>query len=118
MRLLYTICSVVVYTVVFVDSFLLFSVHTHTYTHTYTHTHIYIYIYIYRYVKCKIYPNTGHEGPEGVHNSELCHPPCVFKLYGEVNSVKNTTINIWINDDYYYKWRNYMFRPIAVVFRF
>jgi len=25
-------------------------------------------------------------------NSEVCHPRCVFKLYGEVSSVKNTTI--------------------------
>jgi len=25
----------------------------------------------------------------------------VFKLYGEVNSVKNTTINIWLNDGVY-----------------
>jgi len=32
-----------------------------------------------------------------IHNSEVCHPRCVFKLYGEVNSVKNTTINIWLN---------------------
>ena len=24
-----------------------------------------------------------------------------FKLYGEVNSVKNTTINIWLNDGVY-----------------
>jgi len=36
-----------------------------------------------------------------VHNSEVCHPRCVFKLYGEVNSVKNTTINIWLNDGVY-----------------
>jgi len=34
-------------------------------------------------------------------NSEVCHPRCVFKLYGEVNSVKNTTINIWLNDGVY-----------------
>jgi len=33
--------------------------------------------------------------------SEVCHPLCVFKLYGEVNSVKNTTINIWLNDGVY-----------------
>ena len=33
--------------------------------------------------------------------SEVCHPRCVFKLYGEVNSVKNTTINIWLNDGVY-----------------
>jgi len=26
-----------------------------------------------------------------VINSEDCHPRCMFKLYGEVNSVKNTT---------------------------
>jgi len=25
----------------------------------------------------------------------------VFKLYGEVNSVKNTTMNIWLNDGVY-----------------
>jgi len=36
------------------------------------------------------------------HYSEVCHPPCVFKLYGEVNSVKNTTINIWLNDGVYW----------------
>ena len=33
--------------------------------------------------------------------SELCHPRCVFKLYGEVSSAKNTTINIWLNDGVY-----------------
>ena len=33
--------------------------------------------------------------------SELCHPRCAFKLYGEVNSIKNTTINIWLNDGVY-----------------
>ena len=36
-----------------------------------------------------------------VTNSEVCHPRCVFKLYGEVDSVKNTTINIWLNDGVY-----------------
>ena len=36
-----------------------------------------------------------------IRNSEVCHPRCVFKLYGEVNSVKNTTINIWLNDGVY-----------------
>jgi len=35
------------------------------------------------------------------HCTGLCHPRCVFKLYGEVNSVKNTTINIWLNDGVY-----------------
>ena len=34
-------------------------------------------------------------------NSEVRHPFCVFKLYGEVNSVKNTTVNIWLNDGVY-----------------
>ena len=38
-------------------------------------------------------------------NSEVCHPRCVFKLYGEVNSVKNTTINIWLNDGVYWQWK-------------
>ena len=36
-----------------------------------------------------------------VCHSEVCHPRCVFKLYGEVNSVKNTTINVWLNDGVY-----------------
>ena len=39
-------------------------------------------------------------------------------LYGEVNSVKNTTINIWLNDGVYWQWKNYMFRPTAAIFRF
>ena len=34
-------------------------------------------------------------------SSEVRHPCCVFKLYGEVNSVKNTTINTWVNDGVY-----------------
>jgi len=34
-------------------------------------------------------------------SSETCHPHCVFKLYGEVNSVKNTTINVWLNAGVY-----------------
>ena len=33
--------------------------------------------------------------------TEVCHPRCMFKLYGEVNSVKNTNISIWINDGVY-----------------
>jgi len=36
-----------------------------------------------------------------VSTSDVCHPRCVFKLYGEVNSVKNTTINTWLIDDIY-----------------
>ena len=32
---------------------------------------------------------------------EVCHPRCVFKLYGEVRSVKNTTIHVWLNDGVY-----------------
>jgi len=38
-------------------------------------------------------------------NSEVCHPCCVFKLYGEVNSVKNTTINKWLNECVYWQWK-------------
>jgi hypothetical protein len=34
----------------------------------------------------------------------VCHPCCVFKLYGEVNSVKNTAINIRLNDGVYWQW--------------
>jgi len=39
-------------------------------------------------------------------------------LYGEVNSIKNTTTDVWLNDGVYYQWKNHMFRPIAAVFRF
>jgi len=52
------------------------------------------------------------------HTSEVCHHPhCVFKLQGEVNSVKNTAINMWLNDGVYWQWKNYMFRPIAAIIR-
>ena len=37
----------------------------------------------------------------------------MFKLYGEVDSDKNTTIRIWLNDGVYWQWQNYMFRHIA-----
>jgi len=50
------------------------------YRHTHTHTQILHHIVIF------------------YDTSEVCHPRCVFKIYGEVNSVKNTTINIWLND--------------------
>jgi len=33
-----------------------------------------------------------------IQHSEVCYLRCVFKLYGEVNSVENTTTNIWLND--------------------
>jgi len=33
--------------------------------------------------------------------SEVCHPHCVFKLYGEVNSVKKHNYKIWLNDGVY-----------------
>jgi len=36
-----------------------------------------------------------------VHISEVCHPPCAFKLYGEVNSVKKHNYKIWLNDGVY-----------------
>ena len=42
-------------------------------------------------------------------NSELRHPPCVFKLYGEVNSVKSTAINIWLNDGVYWQQKTTCF---------
>jgi len=32
-------------------------------------------------------------------------PVVCFKLYGEVNSVKNTTVNTWLNDGVYYQWK-------------
>ena len=39
------------------------------------------------------------------YNSEVCHPRCVFKLHGEVNSVKNTTVNVRLNDGVYWQWK-------------
>jgi len=33
-------------------------------------------------------------------DSEVCHTRCVFELYGEVNSVKNTTVNMAKRDVY------------------
>ena len=63
----------------------------------------------------------------GLLNSEVCHlrcairgvpSRCVFKLYGEVSSVQNTTIIIGLNDGVYWQWTNYMFRPIAAIFKF
>ena len=39
-------------------------------------------------------------------------------LYYMVSPVKNRTIHIWLNDRVYYQWTNYMFRPIATIFRF
>jgi len=42
----------------------------------------------------------GNKGNKPTASSEVCHPRCLFKLYGEVNSVKNT-INIWLNDGDY-----------------
>ena len=30
--------------------------------------------------------------------SEVCNPRCEFKLLGEVNTVKDKTMNIWLND--------------------
>ena len=42
-----------------------------------------------------------HPSVFAIHNSEVYHPRCMFKLYAEVNSVKNTTINIWLNDGVY-----------------
>jgi len=56
-------------------------------------------------------------------NSEVCHPHCGFKLYGEVNSVKNTTIIIWLNDVFISNGKklhvsayNGRYRPKHVVF--
>ena len=43
-----------------------------------------------------------HNTKEDVfRNSDVCHPRCVFKLYGEVSSVKNTTVHIWLYDGVY-----------------
>ena len=50
--------------------------------------------------------------------SEVCYPRCVFELYGEVNSVKNTTANIWLNDGVYWQWKNCMFWSIVAICRF
>jgi len=33
-----------------------------------------------------------------LHNSEVCHLRCAFKLYGEMNSVKKHNYKLWLND--------------------
>jgi len=66
---------------------------------------MYIYIYIYIYLVLKRHRGIMYVVFSVLHImlciSELCHPRCAFKLYGEVNSIKNTTINIWLNDGVY-----------------
>jgi len=55
----------------------------------------------------------------------VCSPPPtsmasvkrLYRLQGEVNSAKNTTTNIWLND-VLLAIENYMFRPIAAIIRF
>jgi len=32
-------------------------------------------------------------------------PVVCLKLYGEVDSVRNTTINMWLNDGVYWQWK-------------
>ena len=36
-----------------------------------------------------------------IQNSEVCHPRCACKLYGEVNSIKKHNYKIWLNDGVY-----------------
>jgi len=43
----------------------------------------------------------GQRSYFNVHNSEVCHPRCAFKLYGEMNSVKKHNYKIWLNDGVY-----------------
>ena len=33
----------------------------------------------------------------------------IIIVYGEVNSVKNTTINVWLNDGVYWQWKTTSF---------
>jgi len=35
------------------------------------------------------------------HYSEVCHPRCAFKLYGEVNSFKKHNYKLWLHDVVY-----------------
>jgi len=51
--------------------------------------------------KSTFYPHVFSPALIFLFDSEVCHPRCVFKLYGEVNSVKNTTMSIWLNDGVY-----------------
>ena len=69
-----------------------------------THTHTHIYLADETGCNSDIYiPTTAqtHSMFNLVSNFEVCHPHCVFKLKGEVNSVKKTTMNIWLNDGVY-----------------
>ena len=38
---------------------------------------------------------------EMFRHSEVCHPRCAFKLYGEVNSVKKHNYKLRLNDYVY-----------------
>jgi len=52
------------------------------------------------------------------NNSECVIPVVCLNYMVKVNSVKNTTINIWLNDGVDCQCKNYMFRPISAIFRF
>ena len=48
---------------------------------------------IMHYKKIKLfYCNIGSVTFKYLRGIEVCHPRCAFKLYGELNSVKNTAI--------------------------
>jgi len=95
-------------------------VYIYIYIHTYIHTHIYSSQYrdAGRANEIKIWEKRESRGPRKFfglpfwahvpkvrqpwYNSEVCHPRCAFKLYGEVNSVKKKhNSKIWLNDSVY-----------------
>ena len=43
------------------------------------------------------------------HRTEVCHPRCAFKLYGEVNSLKKHNYKIWLNDGVYWQGKTTCF---------
>jgi len=45
---------------------------------------------------------------EVLNSSEVCHPRCTFKLYDEVNSVKEHSYKLWLNDGYISKEKLYV----------
>ena len=49
---------------------------------------------------------------------DTCMRNVKFIIYGEVNSFKKRNYETWLNDGVYWQGKNYMFRPIAAIFRF
>ena len=65
--------------------------------------YMYIYIYIYIYIYFTFITDIPHSCSKITNENHTQHQ--VLSLYGEVISVKNTTINIWLNDGVCQQWK-------------